>query len=391
MYGSFKHLISKPDLQPIPREMLDFFNETIPDGFEYRYTDNDQYMCYLSPMEGKSLHFDKLTFDFTDKQQAILEGEPINERSITLLMENALEAIEVDLSEAILKLDRIELPAGCLTRTVSDNNHAARGRLFISKKPLELKIPLGNAESRILIELTQVPSNNLYVKRFKSKNSALILSLDIDEKEEMLHFKTSFDSREAQTIAACRDAARIYDELRVGNATVLGIKSDAIEDFTPIAPFWNKAVAVQETLGLASDLAPSIDGQTVMNIERLHRCFFEGKAVGLGYKPTSLNISAENHPIADRGSICRFMFHDVRTLALFGEEVKVNACIGISGVTLDDPTKVDDATLAYSLNYTDDYQCSIYYLATSETDDSPENVNHIADILFAPLPEGRRH
>lgn len=162
MYGSFKHLISKPDLQPIPREMLDFFNETIPDGFEYRYTDNDQYMCYLSPMEGKSLHFDKLTFDFTDKQQAILEGEQINERSITLLMENALEAIEVDLSEAILKLDRIELPAGCLTRTVSDNNHAARGRLFISKKPLELKIPLGNAESRILIELTHVKTKTRF-------------------------------------------------------------------------------------------------------------------------------------------------------------------------------------------------------------------------------------
>ena len=278
-----------------------------------------------------------------------------------------------------------------MTRTTSDNNYAANGKLFISKEPLELEIPIGSEPDQYLIKLFQVPSGNLYAKRFESKGSALVLRIKVDEKDKMIHFQVSFDSQNAQTITACRDAARAYDDLRAGKADILGMKPDIAEEFTPIAPFWSKAVDVQKALGIASDEKPNLDNHTVINIERLYRCFFEEKAVGLGYKPASLNISAENHPIAEKGTICRFMFHDVRTLTLFGKDIEVNSCIGISGVTLGEPTEADADILTYPLNYTDNFQCSIYYLATSETDDSPENVNHITDILFAPLPEGRRY
>lgn len=49
MYGSFKDLAQPSKEAPIPQQMIDFFNSTLPEAYEYLRDETNESICSLVP------------------------------------------------------------------------------------------------------------------------------------------------------------------------------------------------------------------------------------------------------------------------------------------------------------------------------------------------------
>jgi hypothetical protein len=397
MLGSF-HKLSGPNKPgAIPDQMIEYFNSLVPE--DYRYTQNTDHpeMCWLVSNGSAGIQIDGLKPKLTAEQRTMLGngGEP-NQKGLELLLSNALEPIELDASDAQIKLKKQELPIGFLIRTVDNEKYLHGGKYYLFRHPIEFTLPLQCGSTTLKVKCVQQKSHNIHVSHFESIDSALVVSLDFDTRSESGHFKFNFNNSKSSSAKQCRDAAIIYDGLASNKATIDNKKLFPIphSEKRPIAPFWQEVYDIQEALGTTIDTASELDIGTFASIERLNRSIMEGKAVGLGYRPTSVDVVVDGEPNKTNGEdICRLMFPTVLTVKVFQQELRVNACIGLSGIILGEPEQKSEkpGQYSYSITYTDDFMCTVLYLASSETDDSKEHTEHISDILFAPLPNGRRY
>lgn len=396
MYGSFQSLIKTEAAAPIPPQMMDYFNSSIPKGFEYSKEEPLDDMCQLAAKEGRELGISGFTPRLSDRQTEMLEGEPITQRTVFKLLDNALESIELDGNNATLQLGEKTLPFGYLIRKVDDNEYATKGKFIATRTPLEFKMPLACGETKINIPFKQEPSGSINIKKFTSKNTALNITMALNEKDSTVKYQYNFDNGNEPNAQRCLEAAIVLDGIRNGETVVEGF--GAINPYpethikTRLATFWQHVVDVEKALGTHFDSSAETDKRTIVNIERMYQCICEGKAVGLGYKPTSLTLTADTVPKTE-GRPCRLLFPRHQDLIVFGKSITVFSDIGLSGIVLGEAAKIDEAKYEIPLTYIDDFQCSILYFASTpeKNDHSDDNVNRISEILFAPLPDGRRY
>lgn len=79
MYGSFKDFAQPSKGTPIPQQMIDYFNSTVPNTFEYRKSRPDDQICVLVPKDGSALQMEKLRPMLTEKQERMVNGQIIFE------------------------------------------------------------------------------------------------------------------------------------------------------------------------------------------------------------------------------------------------------------------------------------------------------------------------
>lgn len=68
MYGSFKDLAQPSKEAPIPQQMIDFFNSTLPEAYEYLRDETNESICSLVPKNGAKLKLSGLKPRLTDRQ-----------------------------------------------------------------------------------------------------------------------------------------------------------------------------------------------------------------------------------------------------------------------------------------------------------------------------------
>lgn len=395
MYGSFKDFAQPDKRAPIPQQMIDYFNSTVPDAFEYRKSQPDDPICALVPKDGSALQMANLKPKLTEKQAKMVNGE-ITLETVNKLMDNALEEVEFDGSEAFLNLDDEQIPFGYLIRTAEDNQAANVGRLFASRKPLRIDMPLTCGEEHLDVPLVQQRSDSIDILNFRSDTWALAVSISVNTVSQTIDYKYDFKNSNEPNAKKCLTAAIIADGLRTGETVIDGFgeinQTPDKSDDCRIAPFWKKAVDIEEALGVTFRASEPLDRATIVNIERLHRCICEGKAVGLGFKPDSITIKTEDEVPDCEGTTCRLLFPRKESLSIFGESFTVYSNVGLQGITLGWPEQTGEGEYKIPLAYNNDYQCSILYLAANpEGNDGEDDVEKVSDILFEPLPEGRKY
>ena len=398
MLGSFHDLVKPQSPKVIRPQMIEYFNSQVPEGYQYKLDERGHDICWLVPKESRAITIGNLQARLTDRQREMLKGEDNNARALSLLMQNCLEKIDVDASAAKVTLSGAEYPTDVLAHKV-DDNELKSSRTFLFALPNELDLPLVSGSTHLKVHCVQKPSNNIHARRYESKGSPLAINFELNDKNLSGHYSFRFDNAQSPSIEICLDAAIVYDGLSDGTTSIEGMPSftgakDTRKEKGPIAPFWRDTLAVQRALGARFQCDEPVDRETLVGIDRLHTCLCEGKAVGLGYKPDSITIASDNPPAQEgSGGVCRLMFPSNKLLKVFGEEIEVYACIGLSGIILGKPELVNKEGNKYSypITYSDDYQCSILYCPTNNTDDSEENVQRISEIVFAPLPNGRRY
>lgn len=395
MYGSFKDFAQPDKKAPIPQQMIDYFNSTVPDAFEYRKSQPDDPICALVPKDGSALQMANLKPKLTEKQAKMVNGE-ITLETVNKLMDNALEELEFDGSEAFLNLDDEQIPFGYLIRTAEDNQAANAGRLFASKKPLRIDMPLTCGEEHLNIPLVQQRSDSIDILNFRSDTGALAVSISVNTASQTINYKYDFKNSNEPNARKCLTAAIIADGLRTGKTVIDGFgeinKTPDKSDDRRIAPFWKKVVNIEEALEITFQASEPLDKATFAHIERLHRCICEGKAVGLGFKPDSITIKPEEDVPDYEGTTCRLLFPRKESLSIFGESFTVHSNVGLQGITLGRPEQIGEGEYKIPLVYNNDYQCSILYLAANPEENSGEDdAERVSEILFEPLPEGRRY
>ena len=398
MLGSFNDLIKNDQPRPIPQQMLAIFNKDLPDGYSYVLDPESPEYCLLKVAEGKQLHFESFTPHLTQEQEAMLDGEEATPENIMLLMENALETVRMDAVDAQVVVEDKSLPAQYVVRTVDNDKYLPKGAWGMWKHPSEIDIPLVCGSTELKVRCVQQPSGDIHIRKYASKKSPLVLHFDFNTAKFTAHYNFNFDNNLTDDAELCRDAAIVYDGLSKGTAHIKDMEPFAKTESQrtasdAIAPFWQKVVDLQDALGTKIGTDAELDRETYQNIERLHTSICEGEAVGLGYKPATISIKPKGIPPQTDGKTCRLMFPGVRNLKLFNQEINVHVLIGLSGIQLGAPKAkdMDPDSYVYPITYTKDYQCTILYLATGETDDSEENVTNMSDVLFASLPDGRRY
>lgn len=395
MLGSFHDLIKPSPSIKIPKEVIAYFNTQVPKGYEYRLDEKHPDVCWLVSTGSKGISLENLKPQFTDKQIELLGDEGETPEGLELLLENCLEHVLVDTTNS--RIGDSNLPVKYMART-ADDTQMDSGLMFIYMEPKEFTLPLVCGKTRLGVRCVQKPSGDIHVSRFESIDCPLVMVFELNGKNLSAHYSFRFDSTLSESVAICRDAAIIYDGLSDGATEIEGVgpirgAQGEYDGRHRLAPFWEKAADVQKVLGIEMHVNKPLDRETVANIERLYTCLCEDRAVGLGFKPDSITVTAEKAPIEVTGERCRLMFPSPKSLKLFDQRVEVYACVGLSGIILGKPdkdTKADNR-YRYPVMYSDDYQCTILYCLTSETDDSEDNVAHISDILFAPLPDGRSY
>ena len=395
MYGSFKDFAQLDKKAPIPQQMIDYFNSTVPNAFEYRKSRPDDPICALVPKDGSALQMANLRPRLTEKQKRMINGE-ITLETVNRLMDNALEEVEFDGSKAFLNLGDEQIPFGYLIRTAEDNQAANVGRLFASKEPLRVDMPLTCGGEHLDVPLVQQRSDSIDILNFRSDTGALAVSIGINTASQTINYKYDFKNSNEPNARKCLTAAVIADGLRTGETIIDGFgeinKTPDKSDDRRIAPFWKKVVNIEEALGITFRASEPLDKATFAHIERLHRCICEGKAVGLGFKPDSITIKTEEDVPDYEGTTCRLLFPRKESLSIFGESFTVYSNVGLQGITLGRPEQIDEGEYEIPLAYNDDCQCSILYLAANPEENSGEDdVERVSEILFEPLPEGRRY
>lgn len=395
MYSSFQGL-RKPETNiPIPPQMINFFNSTAPEGFEY-LKDVHGEVCQLVSKQGNELMISGCKAKLTDRQAKMLGNGAATPSLIEKLLRNALEEVELDGSEAILHLAKEQRPFGCLIRTIDDNECATKARCVITKDPLHFEMPLTCRGKRIIMPFVQKPSGSIQIKRFVGEESALSIMMDANEDARSISYRFSFDNSREPDAKRCLDAAIILDGLRNGETEIEGFGKvvPKPQDFNKktLAPFWRDVTELELALDIQFNASAQLDKETVANIYRLHRCICKGKAVGLGFKPRSITRNTIDNIPAYEGGICRLLFPEKIKLSVFGETITVHSNIGLSGVVLGKAEKIDGIYCRIPITYTDEFQCSILYLANKpQESSSEEEIERITRILFAPLPNGERY
>lgn len=395
MYGSFKDFAQPDKRAPIPRQMIDYFNSTVPNAFEYRKNRPDDSICALVPKDGSALQMENLRPRLTEKQERMINGE-ITLETVNKLMDNALEEVEFDGSEAFLSLGDEQIPFGYLIRTAEDNQAANAGRLFASKEPLRIDMPLTCGGEHLDVPLVQQRSDSIDILNFRSNTGALAVSISVNTASLTIDYKYDFKNSNEPSARKCLTAAIIADGLRTGETVIDGfgeINQDPDKsDDCRIAPFWKKVVEVEEALGVTFQASEPLDRATLVNIERLYRCICEGKAVGLGFRPDSISIKTDGEAPDREGTTCRLLFPRKESLSIFGESFTVYSNVGLQGITLGRPEQIGEGKYEIPLAYNDGYQCSILYLAANPEGNSGEDdAERVSEILFEPLPEGRKY
>lgn len=394
MYGSFRDLIKPTETMPIPQQMIDYFNTTVPDAFEYLQDDTHETTCFLSAKDDKEILISGFAAKLTERQKNMLGEEAETPAAIGKLLNNALEEIEIDNTNAILQLDDTRKPFGCLMRTVNDNQYAAKGTTYIKREPLEFELPLVCGNVRAKIPFVQQSSGAIDIIEFASRSSALEMLMRINATTGMIRYNINFNNKNEPDARRCLDLAIILDGLRTSETEIEGfgrinLKPDVDEH--RLAPFWQRVVEVESALNVSFHANTAIDKGTYANINRLHRCICEGNAVGLGFKPDSISLITVSDLKYSSEKPCRLLFPQKNDLTIFGELYTVFANIGLSGIILGKPSDTDGTCFKIPISYTDDYQCSILYFATEDkVCADAANAAQISDILFAPLPDGKR-
>lgn len=397
MLGSFHDLVKRKASQKIPPQMLEYFNSHAPEGCIYQTDEKNPEICWLVPKDPQSITIENLKPQLTEKQEKILENEKDNPNALTMLMENCLERIAVDATAGHFKVSEKTYPAKTLIRSV-DDDVLERGYTYMFVNPSEFDMPLACGGTHLKVHCKQVPSDNIHARRYESEKTPLVMTFELNDKDLSGHYNFRFDNTQSPDLETCRDAALIYDGLAKGKTEIeevgpiLGAKG-SYEDREPIATFWQDALDVQEALGTKLLCNTPVNKETIVNIGRLHTCLFEDKAVGLGFKPDAITATTDQAPTETDGNQFRLILPSDKPVRLFGQSVNVFACVGLSGIFLGKPEKdkEDENLYRYPLTYADDYQCTILYCPSHETDNSEENVKRIYDILFAPLPNGRHY
>lgn len=395
MYGSFTDFAQPDKRAPIPQQMIDYFNSTVPNAFEYRKSRPDDPICALVPKDGSALQMANLRPRLTEKQKRMINGE-ITLETVNKLMDNALEEVEFDGSEAFLNLGDEQIPFGYLIRTAEDNQAANAGRLFARKEPLRVDMPLTCGGEHLDVPLVQQRSDSMDILNFRSDAGALAVSISVNTANQTIDYKYDFKNSNEPNARRCLTAAVIADGLRTGETVIDGFREinqtpDKSDDCR-IAPFWKKAVEVEEALGITFRASEPLDKATIVNIERLYRCICEGKAVGLGFKPNSISIKTDSEAPDREGTTCRLLFPRKENLSIFGESFTVYSNVGLQGITLGQPEQIGEGEYEIPLAYNDDYQCSILYLAANpEGNNGEDDAERVSEILFEPLPESRRY
>ena len=153
-----------------------------------------------------------------------------------------------------------------------------------------------------------------------------------------------------------------------------------------------KVVKVEKALGIAFQTNKALDKATFANIERLHRCIYEKQAVGLGFKPDSITVRTDDEVPDREGTTCRLLFPRQENLNIFGNPFTVYSNVGLEGITLGHPERIDNDSIRIPITYIDNYQCSILYLAANPNkNEGEEDIERVSKILFAPLPERKKY
>lgn len=397
MLGSFHDLVKPKPSREIPPQMLEYFNSQVPEEYQYKLDEKGRDICWLVPKGSHEVTIDGLQAKLTDEQKEMIKGEEDNPDVLRLLMENCLEKIDVDATAARVNLSGAKYPTSVLAHMV-DDDELKGGRTVLFVPPHELDLPLVSGDTRLVVHCVQKPSQNIHERRYESQGCPLVIDFELNDKDLSGHYSFRFDNTASPNLELCRDAAIVYDGLSDGTTSIEGMAPfkgmvDSRERKEPIAPFWKDAFEVQEALGEEFHSDEPVDKKTIVNIGRLHTCLIDDKAVGLGYKPDSIVAATDKAPVETAGKQFRLMFPSNKHLQIFGEAIDMYACIGLSGIILGKPEQERDeqGKYRYPITYTDDYQCSILYCPTHETDNSEGNVQHLYDIIFAPLPNGRRY
>ena len=396
MYGSFKDLAQPSKEAPIPQQMIDFFNSTLPEAYEYLRDETNESICSLVPKNGAKLKLSGLKPRLTDRQKKMLGDRGITEKSINELMNNTLEEVELEGNDAVLYLENGQLPFGYLIRTADDNQAANKGRFFVFREPLRRNMPLTRKDVHLNIPLTQKPSDNIDTLNFAGEEGALNAHLHISTSSHTISYGFSFNNSNEPSARKCLIAATIIDGMRTGETVIDGFGAinqnpdKSSEEL--LAPFWEKVVKVEKALGIAFQTNKALDKATFANIERLHRCIYEKQAVGLGFKPDSITVRTDDEVPDREGTTCRLLFPRQENLNIFGNPFTVYSNVGLEGITLGHPERIDNDSIRIPITYIDNYQCSILYLAANPNkNEGEEDIERVSKILFAPLPERKKY
>lgn len=375
--------------------MLEYFNQQLPDDFEYKRSETNNAICGIAAKKDSEFTISDCKPILTDHQLKMINQDSMTAENLEKMLVIALETVELDENSGSLLLAEKKVPFKYLVRRADDDGAANEGRFYLQKCPLEFDMPLTCGETHITVHFTQKSSGNIDVLQFESENQALSMCMKINLASQTTDYLCSLNNAAEPDAKRCRNVAVIIDGMRKGTTVIDGFgkinPTPNETDGHELASFWNKVVEVEEALNVKFNANEAVDKMTFRNIERLRRCVCEGKAVGLGFKPDSISLNADEPTLPSKGEICRLLFPSEENLIIFGDSFSVYSNIGLEGIILGDPKQIDKTNFEIPVTYAKNFQCSILYLATKSKGSTEEDVQRISDTLFAPLPEGRKY
>lgn len=315
------------NLPQIPSGILDYLNKQLKRD-DFKYTDNHNGMCVLTPNVQKKYEVSGVNFDLNNKQKAILGDNPtffdiINyaynfQEKIT---SETFEEIRVNGQNVSVK-DFIKFPFS--------NSKVIDGILFIEpdKFPDIPPLTLSVDDLEIVFKIKRLPNIDNYTENYigSNKNESLLFNFTYNVENKSNTVNLTYDLEKEKNFTGYLECAKMFNGLMNGEALIKEIgkpfmrKSES--NFRIKIGLWEKIVAIEKIFNCVFKPSLVIKHDEVIVVEKLYRSLVKNKPFKTNEKLKTLTFSKRPAELEDKlkQSLC-FMFNGSATVDIFGQKL----------------------------------------------------------------------
>ena len=342
----------------IPSTLVEYLSKNSPDGTKYELQEDG---ALVLVGDNQDIVFGGVKPNLSPDQKSIL-GEKYTPEELYNYLYNSQEKLEVsEIEPGFIQINNEKYPSDHVVIYPGKPIEYSSGKLFVIPEPFPgpFNVSFGGFDYDKLITVQRVANKSIYTQKYVSvENSPLSISYSIDTKTQVFSFSISYNLNYAESTKDMVETIMIYAAFIQGKGRINGsiisdlqCKGEDIKDVLKAGMFWEKALRVEEILGVQF----SVPHQTptdkeLLMIEQLYQNLVMHNPVKVNGKYIeSIDGSYSEADMAGlQESIGKPTYFEYLTyfdLNLFNVQRRLPCLLGVVNAVVSRYEKIDEETL----------------------------------------------
>lgn len=266
----------------LPKVLQDIIDTNLPTGLSYRYVGDDLFM--VTGTEGETYNL-KLKLKIPKKIKELKDiGIIINNNDIYEYMYNSQNALEVD-SQYDIEINGEKMSINDIAKMPFSNLEIKDAKLFMIPEKIKenFSATLGDGTVKQIYEFEREINNDVFIKKYVSKDSALKMTLLVDRRNDNVNFKIDIDFCQGKNACDVCNSYHIANAI-INNNLIINGQHVNITNNSNVSPipqkiidFWEKSRDVEREIGKEFILENGVRSNDLKNIMALYRSLIEKK------------------------------------------------------------------------------------------------------------------